>query len=313
MSSANQDAVDYDDEADAMFRLRKPHKQAALWYSLYYAVEIEGVSEVAFEFRQLTRELAEAFYWYGIMSATRELGNCEVAFFIRGRTPAMILDDNSLNDWESHIEQYVAERLFADEPTMVGWAVRAIFVSTVGAANLLTAAGSGLNGIDTGTPRGAAAMLENADAALGVGHDPDDTRAYIRNVRQFFRATPDTRHGRDIIEQENETGWVIDFNGGAWVGICDHLLRRDGLSDTAWVDQSWSVEHNNQSWLDKIGASHDPDRLEEMGVRGGPFVALQDVLDAAQDGRMDRVFLWAQLYDADVDVNVRRLRREIGL
>lgn len=120
------------------------------------------------------------------------------------------------------------------------------------------------------------------------------------------------------------SGWVSkDWNGPGWAAIPRHLLRRDGLPATAWTDQCWAIEHNNANWIDKINPA-DKDRrvvAEEIGSDRSlaPHVEVvstlaDDLLDAARDGDMSRVFDYAVHWDDEVEgLSLSRWRTRLGL
>ncbi|NIS19021.1 MAG: hypothetical protein GWN18_03500, partial [Thermoplasmata archaeon] len=66
--------------------------------------------------------------------------------------------------------------------------------------------------------------------------------------------------------------WDPLFGGESWAAVCDHLLRRDDIPDTAWVDQSFSVQHNTGAWLNKVSPV-ERDLFAAMEVFGGDLVS----------------------------------------
>lgn len=119
------------------------------------------------------------------------------------------------------------------------------------------------------------------------------------------------------------SGWLSNQrNGPGWTGITCHLLRRDELSETAWIEQCWSIEHNNATWMDKIDIQ-DSERGVVREVAATPFAhdlvdpvifdALRGLLDAARDGDKALIFDYAVQYGNEAGVNLRRLRTMFGL
>lgn len=275
-----------------------PVRSAALFYSLYYLVEIEGFEPAAFDFKQLRERLSEGFYWYGILAITGEIGNLSSAYTLEGRHVGVILDglvELDPEDLREHVRQQVGEEA----------------VEVFEVAPELTTDGSRATNDQ---------VLQAAEARFGAVSDPED---YINLVHNVFRQTPSGDETPGL-----RTGWSSGYNGPAWVAICEHLLRRDELSDTAWVDQSWSIEHNNSGWIDKTDfAGDDGDQnfaiVEQLDLtrfddpraqapRSSEVVhAVQRILDDAQEGDAEQLLEWLGYFGGDVGFNYLEARRAV--
>lgn len=319
MSSANGrlDDPSIPEIVETIFKtVGHPVKNAALFYALYYLVEIEGFEAARFDLKQLRERQARGFFWYGIIAITTEFGNAHGNYFINGNSAGSILDGIHDDLGPEDVRRHVREDLPLTED------VRERAVD----AFMLVGDGLRTNGtaIDTET------VFQRIQAQLGAVTEPVD---YIRLIQAIFKRTRQFNGNDQRARNLGGTGWVIGYDGPAWVGVCDHLLRRDELSDTAWVDQSWSVEHNNSNWIDKIdfGDDENENRLiheiidfpqERVLGRSRPrsrphpswfLEATGDILDEAHDGSSGQLLEWAAIVDDDIDLSIGRARRELGL
>jgi hypothetical protein len=78
----------------------------------------------------------------------------------------------------------------------------------------------------------------------------------------------------------NRTGWKDAFGGKAWASIARAANQYDDMPRTAWVDMMWSVQHNNNNFIDKVTTS--PPVIEKLvrepwqnSVTGFPYDGLQ--------------------------------------
>lgn len=297
---------------DAVFEtIGSPVKSSSLFYALYYLVEVEGVSEAALDFKRLREQQDTAFFWYGLVTAANELAHLEDNFYIEGV---------NLVQFEHMRPDKNAAEWFVDELEIEGDDRQTVVLDYIGHLDEFTPFDQDARMTRT---------LRNVDDLFGVIEDP---QGFIRNVRWFFETLPHTESGRSYVSKNRETGWVHGFDGPAWVGICDHLLRRGELSATAFVDTSWSIEHNNGNWFNKLVFNRTPAELDaiidvlgldvEVGkpeeswryiTNGDVLRGTAAVLDLARDGPTSRLFDVAEYFTRDLDVNLRHLRRQLGL
>lgn len=329
---------------DVTDTIGRPIKGASLFYALYYLVEIEGYEPAVFDFRKLVDEYHRGFYWYGIFSILSEFSHVTGRYFFDGEEVFKYLQRRSAGnvelepaDLRPHAESLV------DPATLDGTGFDAKLIETILAD--LFQAGRSLAEANVREPGSSRNVLELLTEAQGVYPPlPDDPEPLIVAIGQMFHnsetarryiaehPTPPGFTDEEIEEMDfNErvtvfraSGWISqEWNGPGWAGVTDHLLRRDELSQTAWVDQSWSIEHNNNRWVDKVEIQDRERAVVSEVVRPNPAVdrpadvivlgALEDLLDAAQEGNMDLIFDTAVEYTRDLDVNLRRARTVVGV
>lgn len=288
----------------------RPLKSASLFYALYWLVEIEGVTEAAFAFKRERERQSIGFWWYGTFSMASEFSNASSRYFIVGEPISNILN---LDRVDLSITEHAREFLFPDDDVM-GPAAEELLLR--------------VQDLRQFTVQRDLAGYTNTYIQLRNQLEGDrfrDLGPWNEIARDLFQVMPATNKGPDLIVSNEETGWGLNFNGPAWVGIGNHLLRRDDLSDTAWVDQSWAVQHNNRAWFDKIDFGIGFEGPDEAAVRAikpnVQRVRARDVgdaalalLDANLEGDMETVFEAAVEYDQKVEgINLRRLARQAGV
>jgi len=205
---------------------------AAIWYSLLYLVQIEGKDELAFEFSMMSQNLSETFLWYIVAATHGEYYNASLRYYVDGR-PA---GDLSPEAWENHLKRALGVRGL---PT--------VYYRDVG--------------------RSMAGVYRSLDDS-GVLSDPIDR---CRNVERLFTSMVSTppgidrgRAGARQFEERDETGWMREFNGDAWTAIAAHGAAHEDPTRVAWVDQTFSIEHNNGNFFDKANINRE--RIETLGA-----------------------------------------------
>lgn len=333
----------------------RPLSGAALFYALYWLVEIEGVAEAAFDFRQHVEAYWRGFYWYGIFSSVGEASSMFDKYYVDGWLVNRYLEADTVIPLQGEDEETlellreaIGSRLTAHQLTP---ALMDEHINEVIGPDLDDDAREVLDDLfkEAGTIRqrkivgetdrfGVESLLQIADLVLDVMDDPEPAIEAIGalfsrsgTVSDYLAEVPqpdipdavwDGFNFQEKIIVAGASGWRSpEWNGPGWAGITDHLMRRGELSKTAWVDQSWSIEHNNRNWLDKISYKQserdaaaeflvpDIEDPNDRVVRG----ALIEVLDAAQEGDIERVFDAAVLFNDAAGVNLRRQRRLRGI
>lgn len=287
----------------------RPVRSASLWYALYYLVEIEGVAEAAFDFKQERRKQAEAFYQYGRYAMLKEFTNAGDRYIVAGSN-LLDLDDEAKRE-------HAFEFLFPDDRVMAeAW------LEWVDQRRRL---------MELMSSRNEVAVQDGLERATRVNRNTPPDEPIETIFKRFFRAMPDLTMTASRARRTSHTGWSRGFDGPAWAAIGEHLERHDELSDTAFVDQSWSVEHNNSNWIDKInlveddretdavaeirfdGAAETGAQPSEIGGHADLIRGLQQILDAARESDLEVLFDYAEFFNGDVGVNLRRQRRFLGI
>lgn len=279
--------------------IARPLLSSSLFYALYYLVEVEGLSQAAFDFKQERERQYQAFYYYGNFSLVSEFQNATQRYYIVGRE----VREKSLEELDEHAHEFLfpENEAFGD------------------AAFELLERTSELN--NTIVQRNQESVVDALLLVRSILEKHDVGVSWAEYAVELFDAMPSRDKGPDTMRRDDDTGWPHGYDGPSWSGIAEHIARHDELSETAWVDQSWSIEHNNNRWIDKI--DFDPDIQEAEAVRdlvfGPEFTpedahqndirgAVGEILDAAREGDMTTVFDWAQEFTDQVDVNLRRAR-----
>lgn len=333
----------------------RPLRGASLFYALYWLVEIEGIEAAAFDFQQLRQEYHDGFYWYGIYSIARELSHINEEYLVEGfsvgeHTRNLVRDVEFMDDVVEErqlspvkLRRHAASLIREDDLEDLAGKFFTQAPDLSAARPVDTEAGireiaDMLNELQIigamERPRAFARMaLDVFDNARYVEFG-DDTREQLDSgFGELPPAVRDAPPGSDVAHafaQLNPTakarlaglsGWRVgDFDGPGWLGIADHLLRRDQLSQTAWVDQSWALTHNNGNWLNKVeplGFSLAEEINADIGGGGRnmvlPLGVLMNLLDANQEGDMETVFDVAVRFNDQVGIDLRRLRRQVGV
>jgi len=295
--------------------LQRPVESASIFYSLLYLNNIAEMPGASFDFSVQTDRLYDAFELFSFATIIREASVLEQGFYLDGFRGQGFYSQNSeyeLSRLVRHFRETVPEHR-----GRVGKFIRA-------ARRLRASSGEKPGDINE--------MLRYAEREFSAVSEPDQT---VRMIQRMFDAHP-TITTEDLDENpatmdtgpipQGPTGWIAGYDGPAWVGICDHFLRREEFSKPVWVDQSWSIEHNNSVWLDKIDATPDQqDTADEhltnalyIGDTGPQVeppatVATKRLLDANQNGNLRTVMTVAQTYDDAISLDLSRVlrRREI--
>jgi hypothetical protein len=103
-----------------------------------------------------------------------------------------------------------------------------------------------------------------------------------------------------------------EFNGDAWEAIAAHGADHEDPTPVAWVDQTFSIEHNNGNFFDKTNVDYD--RLRTLGgdVYGNPDLGrieyrqmyLPELLDRNHAGDMSYVIGVAAAVDETFDMGL---------
>lgn len=292
---------------------------AAVFYALLYLVQIQEVEEAEFDFRDVSRKLDRAFFWYGVYLCIREFGHVAGRYDIllppeigpEGETMAVNKIARAYNDeWDSHLSPSEADEAFAVH--FERWDLPEELIEPTKQSNLIRA--------NTGKDWMKVTRLMNAAAVAGLDwSEPYET---IELIRDFFRHSPKQYVGggsarvTGVFNQAE--GWKgYEFDGPAWAGICEVLLTRPDMTRVMFVDQAFSIEHNNSGWFNKHPVTErDNDVAVEM-VPGASLDAhvraLPKLLDANHEGNMKTVFEVAAEFDDYVDFRIARAGRSLGV
>jgi hypothetical protein len=218
---------------------------AAVWYSLLYFVQIEQKEELSFELSLMTQNLSKTFLWYIVAATHTEYWSARDRYYVDGEKAGSL----STAAYENHMKRSLGVRGLAD-----------IYYELP-----LTAS--------------PASVYRKLDES-GVFSNPVDR---CLDVEQLFAAMVGTppgitsgRRGATQLEERDETGWMKEFNGDAWEAIAAHGADHEDPTPVAWVDQTFSVEHNNGNFFDKTNVNYD--RLQTLA---------EDVYDTSELGRIE--------------------------
>ena len=263
---------------------------ASVWYALLYLVQIAGRGDYEFEFKRTTEHLSVAFLHYILFATHKEYNNIAERYYLNG----IPLGDR--------------------EPETIGRHLR--FAQNLrGVPDYYTQATEG------GIMRAKIARIGDVLFSLDSSglYDPV---ARCQDVAVAFEQTPDSGLGRTDIEIDDATGWLKNFNGPAWAAIARHGAEYESPTRVAWVDQTFSVEHNNGNFVNKI--QPDGERREQIGDEGFGTnhlsiheyqnTYLTALLDRNHAGDMRFVFSVATRIDEafDLGFGFRRAYSEIG-
>jgi len=205
---------------------------AAIWYSLLYFVQIEQKDELSFEFSLMTQNLSKTFLWYIVAATHREYWSAGTRYYVDGEEAVSL----STTAYENHLKRALGVRGLPD-----------VYYEL----DLVASPASVYRKLDDG----------------GVLSDPIDR---CLDVEQLFASMvgtppgiPAGARGADRLEERGETGWMKEFNGDAWEAIAAHGADHEDPTPVAWVDQTFSIEHNNGNFFDKTNVNYQ--RLQTLG------------------------------------------------
>ena len=254
---------------------------AAVYYALLYFVQIEQKEELSFEFSLMTQNLSRTFLWYIVAATHREYWGARTRYYIDGQEAG----DVSPEQYENHLKRALGVRGLAD-----------VYYELPLVAS--------------------PASVYRKLAEAGVLSDPTDR---CLDVEQLFASMAGTPPGVESglagarqIEERDETGWMREFNGDAWEAIAAHGADHEDPTPVAWVDQTFSIEHNNGNFFDKTNVDYE--RLQTLGesVYGYPDLGrieyrqtyLPELLDRNHAGDMSYVIGVAAGVDEAFDMGL---------
>lgn len=228
---------------------------AAIWYALLYLVQIEGRDDFEFEFQRVTEHLSVAFLHYITFAAHKEWANLGERYYIRGAAPL---------DWDrEEVERHLRfardlrgiPRFYTTSRPQAGW------------------------DLPIANPADVFHFLHENGAF--------DPTARCADVALAFEQTPGGGP-EAMMEAEGGTGWLPQFNGPAWTAIARHGRDWEDPTRVAWVDQTFSIEHNNGNFVDKI--QPDIDRRKTIGddVYNSSFLSVHEYQDAYLTALLDQ-------------------------
>jgi len=282
----------------------RPIRNSSLFYSLYYLSEIEGVEEASFDLFKLTNQLYDGFFAYGLHSITTEMDAIRNSFNIQGET----VEQKTEREVVDYFEQNITNK---NELAVIRAMMEFYRAPQTGKLTALE-------------PWKSFAFIEQvaekADDEIGWVSAAEEV--YSLYDPEYYRAGPN-----DNYNFSTYSGWVGAYGGPGWEGVCNHILDRDELSKIAWVDHSWSVQHNGGDWIDKIQTDEKEfeviaeEAVPEMFMKGTERSdlrfedmrrALNDhLLDANLGGDMWTVFSYAEHYQDEVDINLTRYKNRL--
>lgn len=327
--STTEPNIEVSERVNTMFEtVAHPIRGSLLFYSLYYLAEVEGVAEAEFDFRQVRDAYLEGFWWYGIYAALSEVSNVNSRYLVEGRAVSQYNDRAEVRTRRNTEPRMLKSKDMEPEIRRLAGRDRAKFEILRELFFFAGGLDQATKGSEYDRPLVSSVMRRGESIADAVSHPI----AFLEAVGSMFHKTQtiyEVQGGGPSLAKtttHGQSGWLNDqWNGPGWAGIVDHLLRRDDLPATAWVDQSWSIQHNNNNWVDKIAFSGFDQRLAReiapFPDRGGTdfakdrnvLKALDHVLDLAREGEISEVLDWAEEYGNEVEINLRRWRRVLDL
>lgn len=290
--------------------IQRPLRTVSNYYCLYHLVELDGVDELAFDWKMYRDDLFRAFYLYGVYTVAKELCHVAEQYYFEGRRLLRYVHLlNELPDDSGHGIIDVAERSLE--------AARALSPTHPDLAAHFAARGGNYQSPVRHQPsiESISQFVTEVERATQAFTHPD---RLLTTASEVF--TTGVHTGRaisetsEVIEQQT-TGWMENFNGPAWRGIVDHLERRDAYPPTSWVDVSLALEHNGGGWFDKVHlAPEERDvamRVEDQRHLPNETMVRMDnlagLLDAGREEHMGTLRRYAEAYD-DLGYNLRRYR-----
>lgn len=294
----------------------RPIRSSSLFYSVYYLSEIENMEDASFDLFKLTNSIDKGMYYYSIGSISKEISKAVDRLIIKGNT---------------------IKQGFSEDPQAPLSSIRRFVSSNVGpqyqnmANKILIDVANQEFPLGRRGFRGFRDQMMDVEDKYNALSEPD---VYVNACRGIFGVKP-AKSKREELLGTDITSWSSGFGGDGWTGVCDHFLNREELPKRAWVDISWSVQHNTGNWLNKISINNDEfqvvfdvnrgtvirrvngggfaevnvDSTEEMRSGDVRRILTDDILDANAEGDMDRVFEYAVHYNDEVGVDLRRQRR----
>lgn len=278
------------------------YRYASTYYVLYWLSEVKGYDAAEFDYAQLNDKLARGLYWYGVYAVTREALHFGNTVRVEGRGM-----DGSVG--EIYNMGGGEDRALAALRNTVGRGASSN-PAVSAAVDLLS---EDADVVKSQLPRGGAARVDltkfwdTADTAFPVLSDTD---SWLMGLSSLFNDVLQGPPGRTT---EPELWWEDQYGGPMWGRATDHLLRMDDLSDAAWIDQTFAIEHNTGNWLDKVMLQAEQSgKLQPVTTYRGTFPegrVMERILDAARDEEMDKLFSVAVQFEDELDVSLTRAAR----
>jgi len=252
--------------------LGAPITRACEFYSLYYLTEQKGVDELGFDFFKVKDKLSDTLYNYSAYVLYREFMHVKDQFEINikdnendvsRRQPYLIsvrpIDEIAESGWSNINDKFAIEgvKIAAIERMKEQINENLSGDAAANALEMLTEPGFYLEGgaVFAQPDEIMETSIKNAGAFVN-----DD--AFL-DVMQFvfgndWRSVPSSR-----IPETPYTltfrGWTQNYGGDAWAKVAESTKEYFNMSDEAFIDLMFSIEHNNGNFLDKVPSKHKDD------------------------------------------------------
>ena len=294
-----------------------PVTTASRFYTYLYLADIKGIDQLEFDLFKLENSLADAFLNYTVYAVAGEIGNKDrklnLASMPMGDVARQRFSGRSNSIYNDLKEQGTIDRTPGEILREVEADIQTYFQTfwpdnnpSLATDILLDPTFKFPRGSDEGSVINELEIMEEKNSILSRPF------RFLKAAQAIFNADY-----RDAIEDtewykkrgDGEMGWNINYGGEAWGAVCETARNIQSLSEKAYIDLMFSVEHNNGNFLNKVPRIHDAEyeniteffpTLRENRFRSSHLydTILPAVLDAAKEENIKPLYRIAKKEDS---------------
>lgn len=310
--------------------LGQPISTASHFYTLYYLTQQKGVDELEFDFFKLKDRLADDFLNYATAVTSEELHHISDEFKIKlsvsGQTEVPPFDYGDAYSSPSRLANDINPKSPDRREALAVRRATTALMEREAEKSLSEDAVDIVKQIATENPLEPEYNVSITRVGSMISKAISNAGAFVDN--QSFLDAAQFLFGQDWLNTEGEIvdgmeatvyfhGWVQDYGGEAWANVAETAKYYYEMSDEAFIDLMFSIEHNNGNFLNKTESEHAEDQKNlqisdraktKMLARLSPSPFVKEILplylDLAKDGDI------APLYDIAISVDPQLRRYE---
>jgi hypothetical protein len=304
----------------------QPVTTTSRFYTHLYLADVKQRDEFDFELFKLKNKLSDAFINYTVYAVAREIGNKDQKLELdgfsmrelaRGRVNELTAERYSDIRRENSNTPTLGEILDGQKGRLISAFVGGMNEDHTLGKNILM---DNTFRIPRGTKlEGIIDVMEDMETKYSVLSNPF---MFLEEAKRIFNFNYSAAVGETWWTREvgGESGWSINYGGEAWGAVCETAMQARDLSDKAYVDIMFSVEHNNGNFLNKIPEIDESERemVEKFfpQYEGSTFIKTEiydtimpAILDAAKEENIRPLYKIAK--DSDSSLRTRSLQASV--
>lgn len=288
----------------------RPVTTASKFYTYYYLSEVRDLEGAGFKLMQFGRELSDAFLNYSLYACLREYTNYGLHFFIDNLKAKTISRANRNVNLSSDDSDSISRRAGFWNKRSNEQYVQWIVDNIGGTVNLRMDNPSAKTIADQ--------MMTNWRLKFRPPAHREDIQDFMLQADRMYGYSNKIEEVFDALEfifgyewtsedyMKHDDGWSVNYGGEAWARIAETAWeQRQELSDNAYIDLMWSVEHNNGNFIDKVDPYPEEDFRRFMDSSLADDFRQSDVTHLMRDVRMRE--LVQEVLQAAREENIRPL------